>query len=231
MCPLATTQRTNSSRLASVPAAFGDYGEMEALGYGAIVLAGGAGRRMGGRDKPSVLVAGSSMLDRVLAAVPDAEPRVVVGHRQRVPAGVVLVREDPPGGGPVAGIAAGLAAFGPAERGPDRLIAVLAADQPLLTRSAIGTLLTAAVGAEVAGAAFVAGGRPQLLCGVWRAGRLQHRLRELGDPSGVAVRALLGELPYAPVPPPAATPPPWYDCDTPEELAVAELWLRGEETS
>lgn len=198
-------------------------------GYGAIVLAGGAGRRMGGRDKPSVLVAGVSMVERVLGAVCDAEPRLVVGHRQPVPTGVVLIQEDPPGGGPVAGIAAGLAALGSA--GDDRLVAVLAADQPLLTRSAIGLLVSAAGGGDVAGAVFVAGGRPQLLCGVWRAGRLRHRLRELGEPGGVAVRRLLGELPYVPVPPPDDVPPPWYDCDTPEELAEAELWLRGKETS
>src|SRR3954454_3569024 len=48
-------------------------------GFAAVGLAGGAGRRMGGADKPLRPVAGQSMLSRVLAAVGDAEPRVIVG--------------------------------------------------------------------------------------------------------------------------------------------------------
>ncbi|MEV1145384.1 NTP transferase domain-containing protein, partial [Micromonospora sp. NPDC049799] len=48
-------------------------------GYAAVVLAGGAARRMGGTDKPARPVAGRPMRDRVLAAVPDADPRILVG--------------------------------------------------------------------------------------------------------------------------------------------------------
>ena len=38
--------------------------------YDAVVLAGGAARRLGGVDKPGVRVGGRALLDRVLTLVP-----------------------------------------------------------------------------------------------------------------------------------------------------------------
>ncbi|MEV7228474.1 NTP transferase domain-containing protein [Polymorphospora sp. NPDC051019] len=77
--------------------------------YAAVLLAGGAARRMAGVDKPAVPVGGRPMRDRVLAAVADAHPRIVVGPPDGLPADVLTAREDPPGSGPVAALAAGLA--------------------------------------------------------------------------------------------------------------------------
>jgi molybdopterin-guanine dinucleotide biosynthesis protein A len=102
--------------------------------FAAVVLAGGRASRLGGVHKPGLEVGGSTLLDRVLAAVGAAEVRIVVGPPQPVPAGTAIVREDPPGGGPVAAIAAGLAAI------PDvPFVAVLAADLPFLTAAATST--------------------------------------------------------------------------------------------
>src|SRR4051794_41365337 len=78
--------------------------------YAAVVLAGGRAARMGGQPKPQLDVGGRPMLAAVLAAVADAAPRVVVGPPQPVPPGVVVGREDPPRGGPLAAVRAGLAA-------------------------------------------------------------------------------------------------------------------------
>ncbi|WP_165840672.1 NTP transferase domain-containing protein, partial [Streptomyces scopuliridis] len=50
--------------------------------YDAIVLAGGAAKRLGGADKPGVRVGGRSLLDRVLAACEGAARTVVVGGRR-----------------------------------------------------------------------------------------------------------------------------------------------------
>ncbi|MBT2472738.1 NTP transferase domain-containing protein, partial [Streptomyces sp. ISL-66] len=50
--------------------------------YDAIVLAGGAARRLGGADKPGLLVGGRPLLDRVLDACADARTTVVVGGRR-----------------------------------------------------------------------------------------------------------------------------------------------------
>lgn len=75
-----------------------------------IVLGGGEGRRLGGVSKPDLLLGGVRLLDRVLEAGSDCSPRVVVAPETvEVPSGVLRTLEELPAGGPVAGIAAGLA--------------------------------------------------------------------------------------------------------------------------
>ncbi|MBQ1031115.1 NTP transferase domain-containing protein [Micromonospora sp. C97] len=216
--------------------------------YAAVVLAGGAARRMGGVDKPALPVGGRPMRDRVLAAVADATPRVLVGAAQGVPAGVRVVREDPPGGGPVPAAAAGLALLDP----DTALVALLAGDLPLLTRAAISDLLnhfdgesarTEPAGDRSAsapppsggergpdGVCFVDGdGRRQSLCGVWRVAALRAALDRLavergGSLSGAPVRALLAGLVVREVGWSGEGPPPWFDCDTDEDVRRAEEW-------
>ena len=78
--------------------------------FDAVVLAGGAGSRLGGVSKADVLVGGVPLLDRVLAGLSGAHQVVVVGPADVARPGVLQVQESPPGGGPVAGLAAGLAA-------------------------------------------------------------------------------------------------------------------------
>src|SRR3954470_5976096 len=100
-------------------------------GYAAIVLAGGGGRRLGGTAKPERPVGGVPMLTRVLGAVAEASPVVVVGPPRLaalLPASARLTMEEPPGGGPLAALAAGLTLLDPAPQ----LVALLAADLPFL---------------------------------------------------------------------------------------------------
>lgn len=105
-----------------------------AEGYDAIVLAGGEARRLGGADKPAVRVGGRTLLDRVLTACADAGRTVVVGPRRPTCRPVTWAREDPPGGGPLAALHAGLRL---AER--ERVV-VLAADLPFLTAGTVWEL-------------------------------------------------------------------------------------------
>ncbi|MEU7317258.1 DUF6457 domain-containing protein [Streptomyces sp. NPDC007083] len=86
--------------------------------YAALVLAGGGARRLGGADKPAVTVGGRPLLDRVLAACGDATATVVVGPRRPTCRPVLWAREEPPGGGPLAALQAGLDALAAA---PDAL--------------------------------------------------------------------------------------------------------------
>lgn len=51
--------------------------------YDAVVLAGGAARRLGGADKPGLRVGGRPLLDRVLAACATATTTVVVAEPRR----------------------------------------------------------------------------------------------------------------------------------------------------
>ena len=107
------------------------------------------------------------MLAAVLAAVADAERRVVVGPPQPVPEGVVVVREQPPGGGPVAAMRAGLG------RVDADVVAVLAGDLPFLTR----TLGPGCASGSAGDGVLVVDdtGRDQLLLGVWRTAALRRR--------------------------------------------------------
>ncbi|MGO4426310.1 NTP transferase domain-containing protein, partial [Streptomyces sp. MCAF7] len=50
--------------------------------YDAVILAGGAARRLGGADKPALRVGARPLLDRVLDACRGAERTVVVGPRR-----------------------------------------------------------------------------------------------------------------------------------------------------
>lgn len=171
----------------------------------AIVLAGGASRRLG-VDKPEQRVGGRRLLDVALAAVADAETVVVVGPPRDVPETVTVLRESPPGCGPVRALAAGLAALpdGPAD------VAVLAADLPRITPDAVARLAAARGDAPVA-LAVDHDGRVQYLTAVWDSAALAHALA--ADPSRVrdllpctAVTAPVGDV---------------TDIDTPEQLAAA----------
>jgi molybdopterin-guanine dinucleotide biosynthesis protein A len=192
------------------------------VGYATIVLAGGGARRLGGRDKPALSVGGRPMLRRVLDAVAGASVRIVVGPvRPELPADVVQLSERPPGGGPVAALAAGLAAVGDVE-----FVAVLAADLPFLTTADVDALRSAAATGDHDGAVLVdADGRRQWLCGVWRSGALRRRVAELGPPAGQSMRALMSGLrPHEVDRRELAGPPPWYDCDTEDDYRQAEEW-------
>lgn len=217
----------------------------EVDGFAAVVLAGGRARRLSGVDKAGLRVAGRTLLGHVLVATADAEPVVVVGP-ERPAAGVVWTREDPPGGGPVAALAAGLAALPPnTGLAPDTalppntglaalpddaaagggaaagLVAVLAVDQPGVTARTVRRLRTAlADRPDAAGALLVDDtGRRQWLAGVWRVAALRAALP--ADPAGGSLRAVLGGLPVVEV---AALPGEADDVDTPEDLRRWGSW-------
>jgi molybdopterin-guanine dinucleotide biosynthesis protein A len=181
--------------------------------FAAVVLAGGRAARLGGQAKPQLEVGGRTMLSIVLAAVAGAEPRVVVGPPQPVPGGVVLVREQPPGGGPVPALRAGLAAV------TEDVVALLAADLPFLTAELVDGLRERLTGDGVL--VIDPTGRDQLLLGVWRTAALRAAVADTSGPT--SMRAVLAPLAVRRYRPPvhAGRPEPWTDCDTPAELARA----------
>jgi molybdopterin-guanine dinucleotide biosynthesis protein A len=139
--------------------------------FDALVLAGGRAHRLDGVDKPALDVGGRSLLDRVLAAVDAARRVVVVGPERPTHRAVAWCREDPPGGGPVAAIAAGLAHVGAA------YVAVLAVDLPFVDGDVVHRLVSAAAGRD--GAVLVdAGGRDQVLCAVYERAALAKAVAE-----------------------------------------------------
>lgn len=167
-----------------------------------IILAGGQGSRLGGRDKAALEVAGRSNLSRVLEAQPHLRGRtVVVGHTP-VPDGVLRTLEDPPDGGPVAGIAAGLAALG---HEATAWVAVVAVDQPAAA-PALTALHRALRVLTPDGASSSAGpppdalshvdatGHRQWLLAIYRRAALEAALARLAEPRHTSVRRLVTDL-------------------------------------
>lgn len=183
-------------------------------GFDAVVLAGGAGRRLGGAAKPGLDVGGVTLLDRVVATLSRAGRLVVVGPERPTATPVVWAREQPPGGGPAAAVAAGLAAV----EAP--WVAVVAADLPFLRSGTVDALRAAAVGRD--GALLVDDeGREQLLAGVWSTAALRAAAGRRSELAGCSMRVLLDGLSRAHVRVDADGPPDWLDCDTPDDLQHA----------
>lgn len=169
-------------------------------GFDALVLAGGRGSRLGGTSKADVRLRGRRLLDHVLGAVSGAEATVVVGPDEvAVPADVRRTREDPPLGGPVAGIVTGLTLLTDG-REPSAVTAVLACDAPFLATAVPRLLDVLAADPDADGAVLVdADGRPQWLSGCYRTAALQTALAG-GDGQHRAVRRAFGDLRLAHVP-------------------------------
>ncbi|MGF1339680.1 NTP transferase domain-containing protein [Streptomyces flavovirens] len=190
--------------------------------YDAIVLAGGAARRLGGADKPGLRVGGRSLLDRVLAVCADAGTTVVVGGRKPTRRPVVWTREAPAGGGPLAALDAGVR-----QTAGDRIL-VLSADLPFLAEETVRSLLTeAGTGAWEGAMCTDPGGRDQPLVAAYRAEPLRRELAllatEHGSLAGLPLRLLTAELAMARV---EAGPLASFDCDTWEDLATARARIR-----
>jgi molybdopterin-guanine dinucleotide biosynthesis protein A len=188
--------------------------------YDALVLAGGAGRRMGGVDKAAIELGDETLLDRALAAAEGAHRIIVVGRRRRLPAGVLAACENPPGGGPVAAIEAGLALV------TRTLAVVLACDMPLLTAEHVTRLvdvLRSPEHAETEAAMYVDDtGRRQPLAGAYRVAALRRTLPTLQPTTGVAVHRLVSPLTVAEIP---ADPGTTADCDTWVDVARSRTLL------
>jgi molybdopterin-guanine dinucleotide biosynthesis protein A len=185
--------------------------------FAAVVLAGGAGRRIGG-DKPEFAVGGRRMLDRVLDALADAAAILVVGPPRRLPADPRVAGrcEQPPGGGPVAALAAAL----PGLTAP--WVVVAAADLPFLRRDTVAALRAAAAPARGAAVLVDPDGRPQWLAGCYPADPLRRAIAAAGPVRGAAAGRVLGPLVAATVAAQAgAGTPAWFDCDTPADLELA----------
>jgi molybdenum cofactor guanylyltransferase len=190
--------------------------------YDAILLAGGAGRRMGRRDKAALVVGGRPLGARVRAALGGAAKVIMVGPgRDWLPADVVTL-EEPPGAGPVAAVAAGAAHVA------QPVVVVVAVDLPFLDREHIGTLRSALAGDRRADVALAVDdlGRDQLLLAAWRTAVLRARLAAIGGLADRAARVLFEGVTARRVALSRALggPPPWFDCDTEQDLREAEGW-------
>ena len=179
-----------------------------------------------GRDKATLDVAGASLLDRTLAGLPADIPVVVAGPPVSLDrAGVRFVHEDPPGGGPVAGLEAAL------DLVTAPVVVVLATDLPLIgTLPALlaDTLTRAAGGTNPPLDGVLASdstGRPQQLCAAYRSQALRRAIASGGTAQGAAMRSVVSRLRTASISGSglaergmsSALDPTW-DIDTPDDV-------------
>ncbi len=155
----------------------------------AIVLAGGTSTRMGS-DKLILQRSGRSVLGTVVDEVRRyAQVVIVVGHIRDEIENVEWARENPPGGGPLAGLDAGLTAVRAHESASQTfpLVALLAGDAPRGPR-ALPELRACAAQEAFDGALLVDDtGRDHPLCAVYNVEALTRVLRTLGAIHGGSI--------------------------------------------
>jgi molybdopterin-guanine dinucleotide biosynthesis protein A len=128
---------------------------------------------------------------------------------------VMFTREEPPGGGPLAALAAGIAGIGEPP-GANSVVIVLAGDAPR-GPDAMNLLLETfdAIDADHDAVLLTSpDNRLQPLCAAYRLGPLRHALDAIGDASGRRMDDLLEQLAIARLP---DTVDAALDIDTPED--------------
>lgn len=184
----------------------------------AIVLTGGRSSRMGGTHKPALRVAGETIIDHVVRAVRRAEPSaavIVAGSAEGLTTEATVVSEDPPFSGPLAGVAAALAAV---PTSPQRRVLILGGDMPFIGPRVIHRLLEALATGSDAASACDSSRRLQFLCAAWSEGALRARLGALGEVNGVRFGALYDGVDPVLI---DADVTEIADIDTPEDFAWA----------
>ena len=167
--------------------------------WSVIVLSGGTNKRFGS-DKSQALLKGVTLLDHVLSFIPAGIKTVIVGKD---------VFEQPPLGGPVAGIARGV------QEVDTEYVAIAAVDMPYGS-SLFPQLLEAIT--DDAAMPVDSQGFKQPLCGIYRRQALLAALAKLGDVHGQSMRALCDLLVIDEVKVDAGA---LVDIDTPEDLINA----------
>jgi molybdopterin-guanine dinucleotide biosynthesis protein A len=202
--------------------------------FGAIVLSGGESRRLG-RPKTQEFVGGRPVLARVTDSLTAADSVVIVGDPAGAGRADHVVREDPPGGGPVAAIAAGLAALTDNDR-PPLIVVTIAGDLPFVTATAVRSLVDVVADGNDSDVAVAIddSGRFQYLLAAWRTAPLAAAIPSHSPAAGTRLGDLFDGVRVVPVAL-AGDPPPWFDCDTSEQLAAARRWAieadRGRSTT
>ena len=191
---------------------------------------------MGGADKTALPFGGTTVLDHLLDSLPATWPTVCVGEPRPTRRDVGWTRESPPGGGPVAGMAAGLA------RVATPVVVLLAGDLPFagpaaahlasvlvgppapstpavaeISRHMWRELSATSEGEEAAGVLAVDGeGRAQPLLAAYRTDTLRAALP--AQSRGARLRDVIARVTVRRVPTDDLA---CLDVDTPEALAEA----------
>ena len=144
--------------------------------------------RLQGADKASIEISGQTLLEHSLAALDELAETVVVGEWLPTSRPVNFTREDPVGGGPAAGLLAGVDGF----VSQPQIVVTLAVDMPFVTRATVFRLLASLLASP--GLDGVLLGERQYLCAAYRTQSLLAAAHEVASLNGCSMRALVADL-------------------------------------
>ncbi|HLS03828.1 MAG TPA: NTP transferase domain-containing protein [Actinomycetales bacterium] len=184
-----------------------------------MIIGGGQSTRMG-QDKSRLNFRGRTLLEHAVDALAFCDEILIVAPERELGGGahwpaVRFTLEDPPHGGPVAGLAAGVAAW--EELADAEHVVILPVDMPNPGRAAawLDVEGRAALGPEVDGVVLEdEAGWPQYLLGRYRLGALRRAVAALGSTRNKSMRKFGELLNVARIPVENLT---LIDVDTPED--------------
>lgn len=194
----------------------------------ALILAGGLGRRLGGRDKALLPLAGRPLLAHVQDRLAGQAGRLWLsanGDPARFAGfGLTIISDaGPPGAGPLAGILAGLDAVAAAGDADRAAVLVVPVDAPLLPAD-LAARLSAAQPAPGTMVLAASGGRRHPVIGLWplamRADIRAALARRESKVGALPAAAAAGTVEWPSVP-----YDPFLNVNRPEDAAAAELLL------
>ena len=191
---------------------------MESKAGSIIVLSGGTSSRFG-TDKSQAMLGHQQLIHHILTGIPKEFEIIVVGADPLFPEiAYRCVRENPVGGGPVAGIAAAL------ELCESEIVGVLATDMPFAGAHMIH-LLSAMTSHDDAIMYVDSQGYKQPLAALYRRESLENALSIIGNPHGASMRTLISHLNIHEIHMSPEIEKAMIDVDTPHDLVVAMEYL------
>ena len=181
----------------------------------ALILAGGQALRMGGGDKTLAVLAGISMLDRILATLGQDHSAIALsanGDPARFHLAIPVLPDPIPGQGPLGGVLAGLEWA--ATLGAGALLTV-PGDTPLIPAGLAAALSPGPAAAQ-------SGGRRHHLVALWPVGAAPALRAWLQQPGPRSVRAFAETLAMRSV---DFAGDPFANVNTPADLAALETRL------
>jgi molybdopterin-guanine dinucleotide biosynthesis protein A len=189
----------------------------------AVILAGGAGKRIGG-TKPLRRLGGERLIDRAVRQARGWSDAVAVAVREAAqvqPVDAGLVHDEPGVAGPLAALIAGLR-FARTE-GRSQLLTI-PADTPFLPADLLERLLEAIGDHHCALAA--SGGQLHPVCGLWRTSVLAQAPDYLSS-GRRSLKGFAGLVGYVAVEWPSGPSDPFLNINTAEDLVRAERRATG----
>ncbi|MGE4221476.1 MAG: molybdenum cofactor guanylyltransferase MobA [Alphaproteobacteria bacterium] len=200
-----------------------------AAGVSGVLLAGGQGWRMGGGDKCLRLLAGRTILDRIVERVRPQVARLLLnanGDPERFAStGLPVSADTLPGHlGPLAGVLTGME-WAAAQAPDSPWLLTVPTDAPFLPADLVARLLAAveADGADMACA--VSGGRTHPVVGLWPIRLASALRRAMLDEDMRKVGLWTGRYRLAAVAWETEPLDPFFNANRPDDLAIAERIL------